>query len=641
MCGIVGFLSRERFGEDVIRSMGDAIIHRGPDASGYWSDNNNGIHFCHRRLSIIDLSEAGAQPMSSRSGRYVVAYNGEIYNFISIKEQLEKEGGVREWRGHSDTEIIIAGFDFWGIEKTLSALVGMFAIAVWDTVELELYLIRDRLGEKPMYYGWQGSSFLFGSELKAFHSHPEFKKEICLDALGEFFKYSYVPSGTSIYKGIKKLQPGTYCKVSLSNKEIKSFTYWDLKDRIKSENLENNSVEENIDALENLLKDAIGKQMISDVPLGAFLSGGVDSSAIVALMQCQSNKPVKTFSMGFNEKRYDEAIYAKKVAQHLGTEHTEMYISPEQAMGVIPLLSDIYDEPFADSSQIPTYLVSKLAKANVTVSLSGDAGDELFSGYNRYLMVNNAWGKLSKIPKGLRKGLGNFLLSQSAGRLDSLYKGIEPLIPGKYKLSNFGDKMHKVANKLHVSSQSELYDGFISHWSSKDILSSASQERIYNLDEIKNISFIEKMMYVDAKTYLPDDILVKVDRAAMANSLETRTPFLDHRVVEFAWNLPMSLKIRDGKGKWILREVLYRHVPKDLIERPKMGFGIPLDSWLRGPLKEWAMDLLSTDSLDKHKLLNKDNIHRKLNEHISGKKNWQHQLWDVLMFQSWYNKYHQ
>lgn len=641
MCGIVGFLSAENFGVDVIRNMGNAIAHRGPDAAGYWSDSDKGIHFCHRRLSIIDLTESGAQPMVSTSGRYIISFNGEIYNFLSIKDQLEKDGLVRWWKGHSDTEIITAAFDAWGIEKSLSLLVGMFAIAVWDTINLELILIRDRLGEKPLYFGWQGSCFMFASELKALHLHPEFKKEICLEALGQYFKYSYVPSGTSIYKGIKKLKPGTYCKISLLNKEIQYYTYWDLKTQIKNDNLEKNTIEHNIDALENLLKDAIGKQMISDVPLGAFLSGGVDSSVIVAMMQSQSSKPIRTFSMGFNEKSFDEAIYAKKVAQHLGTDHAEMYVSPEDAMNVIPMLSEMYDEPFSDSSQIPTYLVTKLAKANVTVALSGDAGDELFSGYNRYLMVNNVWGKISKVPKSIRKGIGDFLLSKNVERLDSYYSHIESFIPNKYKLSNFGDKMHKIADRLDVSSQSELYDGFISHWNSKDVLASSTQNGLYDLDSLKDMSFIEKMMYVDTKTYLPDDILVKVDRAAMANSLETRTPFLDHRVVEFAWNLPMNLKIKDGKGKWILREVLYRHVPKHLIERPKMGFGIPLDSWLRGPLREWAQDLLSDNSLDKHKLLNNRNIQEKLNEHLSGKKNWQHQLWDVLMFQEWYNKYHQ
>ncbi|MFP5080830.1 asparagine synthase (glutamine-hydrolyzing) [Pedobacter sp. JCM 36344] len=640
MCGFVGFLSDENFDEGLIRQMGEAIAHRGPDGAGYWHSSNSGLSFCHRRLSIIDLSEAGTQPMESKTGRYIVAFNGEIYNYKTIKAELEKQG-VSNWDGHSDTEIFLAGFELWGIEATLEKMTGMFAIALWDTAEKELYLIRDRMGEKPLYFGWQGSSFLFASELKALHPHPEFKKEICMEALSDFFKYNYVPSGTSIYKGIQKLTPGTFCKVSLKNKEVKHFTYWDLKSKIQNRDINLISVEENINNLETLLKSAISNQMLADVPLGAFLSGGVDSSAIVALMQTVSSKPVKTFSMGFNELGYDEAVYAKKVANYLGTDHTEMYVSAEEAMGVIPNLADIYDEPFADSSQIPTYLVSKLARANVTVSLSGDAGDELFSGYNRYLMINNIWAKLSKVPNGIRKGLGKILLSQNVETLDFIYKMIDPAIPKKYRLNNFGDKMHKIASKIDATTDSELYDSFISHWDTREIMAVPSKSIIFSLDELQDMSFIEKMMYADAKNYLPDDILVKVDRASMANSLETRVPFLDHRVVEFAWNLPMNLKIKDGKGKWILREVLYRHVPKELIERPKMGFGIPLDNWLRGPLKEWATDLLSEDSLNKHQFLNTQNVQKKLKEHISGKRNWQHLLWDVLMFQSWYNKYHQ
>lgn len=641
MCGFAGYLSIQQFEhQNLLNKMALAIRHRGPDANGVWYDEKSGVGLCHTRLSILDLSEAGAQPMVSDSGRYVVVFNGEIYNFKEIKDKLEYKIGKRAWRGHSDTEIILMGIEIWGLEETLKQMIGMFAIALWDKENKELFLARDRMGEKPLYYGWQKQTFMFGSELKALRQHPEFQKDISVEALGEFFKYNYIPSGTSIYRGIQKLNPGTYCKVSLLNKEVRHFTYWNLDNHITRSHDEVLNIEQRVDELEDLLKDAISKQMVADVPLGAFLSGGIDSSTIAALMQNQSNRPIKTFSMGFNEKGFDEAIYAKQVATHLGTDHTEMYVSPEETRNVIPLLSGIYDEPFADSSQIPTYLVSKLAKSKVTVSLSGDAGDELFSGYNRYLMVNNLWGKLSKVPTGVRRKLGEFLVGQKAERLNSFYNGVEPFVPKKFRLSNFGDKMHKIASKLHVSSHSELYDGFISHWNIKDILVSGGESKICDLESMGNLSFIEKMMFIDGKTYLPDDILVKVDRAAMANSLETRVPFLDHRVVEFAWSLPMELKIREGKGKWILREVLYRHIPKAIFERPKMGFGIPLDSWLRDPLKEWSIDLLSSVNLDKHGLLNKKIIHQKLEEHISGRKNWQHQLWDVLMFQSWYDKYH-
>ncbi len=640
MCGFSGYLSTKQFEhQGLLNKMGLAIEHRGPDASGIWFDVTDGIGFCHRRLSIIDLSEAGSQPMLSYTGRYVIVFNGEVYNFLDIKKELEITGRGN-WRGHSDTEIILAGFEVWGFEETLKRMLGMFAIALWDRENKELFLARDRMGEKPLYYGWQGQTFMFGSELKALRQHPEFRKEICMEALGQFFKYGCTTSGISIYKGIKKLKPGTFCKISLSDKDVKHFTYWDLDKCIHTNQPENNSIVENINQLEYLLTDAVSKQMIADVPLGAFLSGGVDSSVIVALMQKKSNKAIKTFSVGFNEKGFDEAVYAKEVARHLGTDHTEMYVSAEEAQSVIPLLAGIYDEPFADSSQIPTYLVSKFAKTKVTVALSGDAGDELFAGYGKYLSVNNTWRVLSKVPKGFRKEFGKFLVSKSVSKWDSFYMGIGAVMPAKYMLTDFGTKMHKFASMLNVSSQSELHEGFTAHWDINEILTTPAINNIYNLEELKNISFIEKMMLLDAKTYLPDDILVKVDRAAMANSLETRIPLLDHRIVEFALNLPLNLKIREGKGKWILREVLYRHVPKALIERPKMGFCIPLDIWLRGPLKEWATDILSPANLDKHGFLNKQIIYQRLEEHISGRKNWQNELWDVLMFQSWYDKYH-
>jgi len=641
MCGIAGFLSDISFDMSVLHKMSKAISHRGPDEVGFWQDDSLNINFCHVRLSILDLSSAGSQPMKSTTGRYVIIFNGEIYNFQEIRRDIESNGVKINWRGHSDTEIILAGVELWGIEATVKRLIGMFAIAIWDNETRELTLVRDRMGEKPLYYGWHNGVFLFGSELKALAKHPAFIKSINNQAVASFFKYNYIPAPLSIYNNIFKLLPGYIGKISLRDKVFKTVPYWEL-DKIVSENNHNRKVEsyskkEYVDQLDNLLLDVISKQMLSDVPLGAFLSGGVDSSTIVALMQNLSSRPVKTFSIGFNQQGFDEAIYAKQVAKHLGTDHVELYVDSMEAMNVIPNLMNIYDEPFSDSSQIPTFLVSKLAKTQVTVSLSGDAGDELFCGYNRYLMVNNYWNKINLIPQKIRSLAGKIILSQDTSRLDKIYNSFGSFLPSQFQFSNFGDKLHKVAGKLDSSSILDLYDGFISHWDPVEILNNSIEPIQYILNPNENLNSIEKMMILDAKTYLPDDILVKVDRAAMANSLETRVPFLDHRVVEFAWGLPFDLKLQGGRSKWILREVLYKYVPKELIERPKMGFGIPLDSWLRGPLKEWTYDLLSKENLSKHNLLNNVEITKKIEEHMSGKKNWHYFLWDVLMFQSWYN----
>lgn len=640
MCGIAGYISSKSYDHsNVLKNMGNAINHRGPDATGIWFDEDKGIAFCHKRLSILDLSEAGAQPMFSTNGRYVMVFNGEIYNYLEIRDELDKIDNTYVWVGHSDTEVILRGIEIWGLDLTLTKMIGMFAIALWDRQHSTLYLVRDRLGEKPLYYGWQGETLIFGSELKAFHEHPAFNKEINEESVALFFKYNYVPAGTSIYKGIKKLKPGYYARMSLQTKEIEYREYWSLENHVSTQY--EGSEHDAINDLETLLKQTISRQMISDVPLGAFLSGGVDSSTIVALMQAQSSRAIRTFSIGFNKEGFDEAVYAKKVAEHLGTQHIEMYVSEQDALNVIPHLADIYDEPFSDSSQIPTYLVAKLAKTDVTVSLSGDAGDELFAGYNRYLLAESVWKKMSKIPIGFRKGIGQYLQNINAKKLDSIYSATHRIVPTKYRVTNFSDKVHKLAHRLAVASPERFYDSLISHWDPKQIMSGAINNNInQSLNTQLDISFIEKMMLTDSQNYLPDDILVKVDRAAMANSLETRVPFLDHKIVEFAWGLPMPMKIKDGTSKWILREVLYKYVPKQLIERPKMGFAVPLDEWLRGTLKDWACDLLSAPNLDKHQLLNKQEVQRKLNEHISGKRNWQYQLWDILMFQCWYNKYH-
>ena len=639
MCGFAGYLSFQNCDhQEILQRMGLAIAHRGPDSSAVWFDEERGIGLSHRRLAILDLSDAGSQPMISTGGRYVLAYNGEVYNFKEIRQELEREFGSIIWRGHSDTEVILYGFESWGLGKTLKKMVGMFALALWDRQDKKIFLARDRMGEKPLYFGWQNQTFLFGSELKALKIHPDFENEIAADALAAYFKYNYIPSGSSIYKGIQKLIPGTYCSVSLQDKMINHASYWQITDHIH--NYTDPTINEpssHVNSLESLLKDAVKKQMIADVPLGAFLSGGIDSSLIASLMQCERNQPIKTFTMGFNEKRFDEASYAKRIAAHLGTDHTEMYVGEQELMNVIPALPEIYDEPFSDASQIPTFLVSKLARTSVTVSLSGDGGDELFSGYGKYLRLQGIWEKLTATPHGIRKQLASIILSQNTRRWNKWYAALQPVVPTRMRIDNFGEKMHRIARLANSTSQSELHNQYISHWRPNEILVNPPADHFFDLAKVDNLSFIEKMLILDAETYLRDDILVKVDRAAMANSLEVRIPLLDHRVVEFALNTPLNLKIKQGRGKWILREILSRYIPKSLVDRPKMGFSVPLDVWLRGPLKEWTLDILSDSSLAKHGLLNTSLVQNRLQEHMSGAKNWHNELWDVLMFQTWYN----
>jgi len=629
MCGFAGFLG----GIDnvALARMAAAIIHRGPDSSGVWVDEQAQISLAHRRLSILDLSEAGHQPMVSPSCRYVIVFNGEVYNHLELRKELNCN-----WRGHSDTETLLAGFDAWGIEATIKKSIGMFAFAIWDQQEKTLTLGRDRLGEKPLYYGWQGENFLFGSELKALRAHPAFNAKIDRNSLALFMRHGYVPAPYSIYQNIAKLPPASLLTVSLQNKKPIITTYWSGAEVSKNgvaNQFKGTSVQA-VDALENLLKDAIKQQMVADVPLGAFLSGGIDSSTVVALMQAQSARPIKTFTIGFNEEAYNEAKHAKAVAQHLRTEHTELYITPQQAMAVIPKLPTLYDEPFADSSQIPTFLVAQLAKQYVTVSLSGDAGDELFSGYNRYKLTASIWSKISHFPLPLRNVLATVLTSISPSVWDKIASAIH-----FRNFANLGDKIHKGSNTLHSKDIADLYMKFVSQWNEPEELVIGGQEPATlltgNIPDLAGLSDIEKMMALDMLTYLPDDILAKVDRAAMGVSLETRVPFLDHRVVEFAWQLPMEYKLREGKTKWALREVLYRHVPKELIERPKMGFGVPIANWLRSELRDWAEDLLSEERLTREGYFNPAPIRKKLAEHLSGKRNWQHQLWNVLMFQAW------
>lgn len=650
MCGLTGFLGGMASFDMgsvamVLGRMRDALAHRGPDDAGLWHNREQGIGLAHRRLSIVDLSPAGHQPMHSASGRYVIAFNGEIYNHPALRTMLESACRAPAWRGHSDTETLLAGFDAWGIEQTVERSVGMFAFAVWDTHERVLTLARDRIGEKPLYYGWQGhgdkAAFLFGSELKSLCAHPAFDAVVDRTAVSLQMRHNYISAPLSIYEGIAKLPAGCLLTVSLAQREPKVQAYWSGIHAAQSGSAERfeGSDEQAVDMLEVLLKDAVRAQMMADVPLGAFLSGGIDSSAVVALMQAQSSRPVKTFSIGFHEQGYDEAQYAKAVARHLGTEHTEMYVTANQAMAVIPHLPEIYDEPFSDPSQIPTFLVSQLARRHVAVSLSGDAGDELFCGYERYRMTANLWRKMAAGPLPLRRLAARVLTGISPQGWNRLAHAMGRFLPRSLRFANFGDKIHKGAGALEAGSVDALYQRLASHWHDPaSLVIGGSNPHGAYAEKVAaaGLDPIARMMVLDLLTYLPDDILVKVDRAAMNVSLETRVPFLDHRVVEFAWRLPLSLKLRDGQSKWILRQVLYRHVPREMIERPKMGFGVPIGEWLRGPLRDWAEALLDESRLRSEGYFRPAPVRRKWSEHLSGQRNWAYYLWDVLMFQAWH-----
>jgi asparagine synthase (glutamine-hydrolysing) len=640
MCGLTGFWHRRGMlpsdSEAIAARMGRAIAHRGPDDSGSWLDPAAGFALAFVRLSILDLSPAGHQPMASASGRYVIAFNGEIYNHAELRARLP----AQVWRGHSDTEVLLAGVEAWGVEATLKRTVGMFAIALWDREERALYLVRDRLGEKPLYYGEQGGVFLFGSELKALRAHPAFAAPVDRGALSLFMRRCYVPAPHSIYQGIRKLLPGALLRVDAHGEAIAR--YWSIDEAVAagvSRPFEGTDAEA-VDLLETTIRQAVSLQRVADVPLGAFLSGGVDSSTVVALMQAQSTTPVRTFTIGMPDAAYDEAQYAKAVAMHLGTEHTELYATPDEARAVIPRLPQLYDEPFADSSQIPTFLVSQVARRHVTVSLSGDGGDELFAGYNRYFWAERIWRKVEWMPEPVRKAAGYAITTVPAQGWDRVHAGLGALVPRRLRVAQLGDKLHKLAERMHsVRDVDDLYRSLVSEWKDPAALVIGGEEPATLLDDSaawpSGLSAEERMMYLDALTYLPDDILAKVDRAAMGVSLESRVPLLDHRVVELAWRLPLRMKIRDGHGKWALRQVLYRHVPRELIERPKTGFGIPLASWLRGPLVEWVDALLDSAKLARQGYLRPEPVRKAWDEHRSGQRDWQFRLWNVLMFQAW------
>jgi asparagine synthase (glutamine-hydrolysing) len=631
MCGIAGFWKKTGESRDAlcgqISSMSEAVHHRGPDDGGTWVDEQSGIALANRRLAILDLSASGHQPFFSRCGRFVIAYNGEVYNFRSVREVLEKEG--KPFRSHTDTEVIVEGCAKWGLSRTLDHLNGMFAFALWDRKERTLSLVRDRLGIKPLYYGRFGTTLLFGSELKALVAHPSFSREIDRNSLALFFRHGYIPAPYTIYKHVRKLPPGHCLTLSSTNDSLASSTYWSAKRLGGLEHVIGRmSDEEAISHLDMLLRGAVQMQMVSDVPLGAFLSGGIDSSSVVALMQSQSTRRIRTFSIGFIEKNYNEADHARAIARYLGTEHLDLYVSPELIAESIRKLPEMYDEPMADTSQIPTYLLSKMTRSHVTVSLSGDGGDELFGGYDHYPQLHRRWTMLQKVPRPVR-AFGAKAVNSLLTPPDALRQG------GNYMWS----RLRNVPGILESRSPELLSHHCLSHWRTPSAVVADGQEPATVFTDEAQWSTShdarQRMMYLDLVTYLPEDVLTKLDRASMAVSLEARVPILDHRVVEFAMQLPMKWKFRNQQGKWLLRQLLRRYVPQKLYDRPKMGFSLPIGQWLRGTLRTWAEELLGEPLAIQNELLDGGAIRRKWAEHIRGDHDWGQQLWNALTFQAW------
>jgi asparagine synthase (glutamine-hydrolysing) len=640
LCGIAGFVTPNPFNKDqaasILQAMTDSLVHRGPDASGHWIDSNALVALGHRRLSILDLSDAGSQPMSSKCGRFVVTFNGEIYNHLTLRKELEKKISIN-WNGTSDTETLIEAISYWGLENTLTKLKGMFAFAIWDKKFKILSLARDPIGEKHLYYGWQGDTLIFGSELKAFKKHPDFQQKISKNSLALFLLHNYVPAPYSIFQGINKLLPGHYVSINLEkySAALKSVPYWSISNIPKEDNVQfcNESIV--INELEKKLNHSVQSQMLSDVPIGSLLSGGIDSTLITAIMQKNSTKPIKTFTIGFEDKTFNEAGYAASIAEYLKTDHHELYVSSEDSLSLIPDLAKYWDEPFADSSQIPTYLVMQLASNKIKVALSGDGADELFGGYNRYKYAPKIWNQFGWMPSNFKKTLKAILTMISASKIDTASTPFSKILG----ISHLGQKIHKLGNRFsHLNSIDSFYYSLVTEWLNVNELLREPQYPSYLLNDFESWpkfqNPVSRMMAIDTLTYLPDDILTKVDRASMAVSIESRAPFLDLDVIEYAFNLPLNFKIKNNQSKWILRQILNKSVPERLINRPKMGFGLPIDEWLRGPLKEWADDLLNQDKLHQQGYFNAEYVQNVWNKHCNGEQ-FGSRLWGILMFQNW------
>jgi len=647
MCGFAGFLfgnlgDGPRQGLECLRRMADSVAHRGPDSGGEWLDERWPVGLGSRRLAVLDCSPEGDQPMESPSGRFVLAFNGEIYNHLDLRAELEAQGRARPWRGRSDTETLAAGFEAWGIEATIRRTVGMFAFAAWDKERATLTLGRDRMGEKPLYWGWQGQTFLFGSELKALEAHPAFQRRVDRGALAQFFRFGYVPGNQAIFRDVWKLPAGHLLEVSPDRPEPRIRPYWSLEETVLAGLADPfpGDGTEAVDELERLLVESVAQQVLADVPVGVFLSGGVDSSTVAALAGIMGPRPVRTFTAGFEEPSWDESRYARQVAEHLGTDHAEIRVTPSEVLGALPDMPRIYDEPYSDPSMLPTFLLARFSRLRATVCLTGDGGDELFGGYDRYLHSQRMWGRLRRIPRPLRALAGEILGRVPPRLWDRVLPAFGRLLPAVANVPSPGERILKGAGVLRCRDLDGLYWDVVTHWKGSGLPVRGAPPAAERMEVPRGLEGVARMLYLDMATYLPDNLMVKVDRASMAVALECRAPMLDHRVVAFAWRLPLGMKVGAGGSKWVLRQVLHRHLPAVLAERPKAGFGPPVGAWLRGPLREWAEDLLGEDRLRRDGFLEPAAVRDKWRAHLEGRGAWQEHLWDALMFQAWVEVHH-